>query len=819
MAEGLPGHAEIVVVGGGVVGCSTAYHLARQGKRDVLLLERARLTSGTTWHSAAMVRQLRSTTSLTQLTKYSARLYASLEAETGQSTGWMRCGSLSVASSADRLTHIRRQASLARAHDIEVHEVGPDEIARLWPIVNTGDLLGGILSPTDGRVSPIDLCSALVRGARAGGVRIVEDTPVTGFRIERGRVTGVRTPRGEVTCDAVALCAGLWSRDVGLLAGVALPLYPCEHYALITREIEGVRPAMPILGDHDAHVYIRDEAGGLMVGCFEPDARAVDPGRLPADWAFGLLEQDWEHFEPIMRGAIRRIPALETAEARLLLNGPESFTPDSGFLLGETPEVRGLFVGCGMNSVGVASGGGAGRALAEWIVAGEATLDLWAVDVRRFGAIRNNARVVRARAVESLATHYAIGYPGREPETGRGLRLGPLHARLAALGAFFGERAGWERASWFRRDGQPADNALTFGRPAWFDRVAEEHLAARHAVAVFDQASFGKLLVQGRDAGRFLQRVCAADVAVPPGRVVYSPVLNARGGYESDLVVLPLREDAFLLVTATAQPTHDRDVLARQIGPDEFVTVADVTSGLAVISVMGPRSRDLLGRLGPADLGNEAFPYLSHREIELGGTVARAVRISYAGELGWELYLPTEAALPLYDAIWEAGQDLGLRNAGTFALGALRLEKGYCAWGHDIGPDDTPLEAGLGFTTKLRTALPFVGREALERQRREGLRRRRVILTVDDPGVILLGGEPIVADGEILGTTTSAAYGHAIGRAVAMGYVRLDGRPVEALVGQARFEVEVACRRHAATASLAAPWDPKGLRMRVDAAG
>lgn len=818
MSKRPPSHAQIVVIGGGVIGCSTAYHLAKIGRADVVLLERSKLTSGTTWHSAAMVRQLRSTASLTRLTSYSASLYASLGEETGQETGWRQCGSLSIATHPDRMTHILRQASLARAFDVEVHEVSVDEIRRLWPLAYTADVIGGVLSPSDGRVNASDLCSALVKGAKALGARIFEDTRVTGISVANGRVAGVDTEAGSVSCETVVVCAGLWSREVAASAGASVPLHACEHYALITQPIEGVQPSMPILGDHDNHIYIRDEVGGLLIGCFEPKARAIDLSDLPRDFCFDLLNEDWDHFEPIMANALHRIPALADAEVRTLINGPESFTPDGNFLLGEAPELRGLFVGCGMNSIGVASGGGVGRALAEWIVAGEPTMDLWAVDIRRFGRFRDNTPMLRERAAESLALHYAIGYPGREPSTARNLRLTPLHPRLAAKGAWFGERAGWERASFFVPAGRTVSMQLTYSRPSWFDCVADEHHAARETVALFDQSTLGKLLVQGRDAERFLQRLCANDVGVAPGRVVYTPLLNRRGGYESDVVVLRVEEDVFMVVTGAAQPVRDLHWLTRHVEPHEFATVTDVTSGYAVLAVMGPNARELMRRISSQDFSNDAFPYLTHRAIEVGRTVARAVRISYVGELGWEIYVPTDAALPLYDLVCEAGADLGLRDAGAFALGSLRIEKGYCSWGHDIGPDDTPLEAGMAFTVKVGKKIPFIGREAILEQRDRGPERRRILVAVEDPAVLLQGSEPIVVDGDIVGYTTSAAFGHTVGRSVGMGFVHLHGRPVKELVEAACVELEVASRRVPARASLRALFDPSGGRRLVDEA-
>lgn len=816
MTDFLPTSAEIVVIGGGIIGCSTAYHLARLGKRDVVVLERSKIGSGTTWHSAAMVRRLRSTPSLTALTKYSVELYKRLEAETGLASGWIGCGSLSIATNKDRLTHIRRQASLARAMDIEVKEIGPDDIQKLWPFANTSDIISGILSPGDGRVSPTDVLAALVRGAKKSGVRFIEDRAVTGFDVTNGRVKGVHTSSGSIATDYAVLCGGLWSRDIGALAGVSVPLYACEHYALITKAFDGIYPGMPILGDHDGHMYIRDEGGGLMVGCFEPKAKPIDVSELPKDFSFGLLQEDWEQFEQIMPGAIHRIPPLEKAEVRMLLNGPETFTLDNSFLLGEAPELRGFYIGCGMNSVGMASGGGAGRALAEWIVQGEATTDLWSVDVRRFGRIRNNVSVLRERAAENLSLHYALGQPGREFNTGRNLRQTPLHSRLAARGAFFGERSGWERASWFQpAHGNPVVNELTFARPPWYDRVEVEHRAAREAVALLDQSTFGKILVQGRDAQSFLERVCAARIDVPARQLIYTPILNVRGGYESDVVVQRHSENVFMVITGAAQPTHDVDVLRSRIRSDEFVVVTDVTSAFATLSVMGPKSRKLLSKLTPASLDNDAFPYMTQKEIEVAGTVVRAGRISYVGELGWELYVSSEAAGHVYDALFDAGAELGINNAGTFALGTLRLEKGFCSWGHDIGPDDTPLQAGLGFTTKLNTDIDFIGRDALERQRVRGIDRRRVLLMLEDPHVQLLGTEPIVANGEIVGQLTSAGYGHTVGAAIGMGYARFgDQKPTE-LVGNAKWEVEVALQRFPARATLKPLYDPQGERLRA----
>lgn len=808
----LPEAARVVIVGGGIMGCSTAYHLAELGCTDVIILERSKLTSGTTWHSAAQVRALRSSVSLTQLARYSGTLYSRLARETGQETGWLQCGSLSIAANPDRLTHILRQASLARAFGIEVHEVDRAEVAKLWPLANTEDVIRGVYSPSDGRVNPSDTCAALIKSAKSRGVRVFEDTPVTGIKIANARVSGVETEQGDVACETVVTCSGLWSRQVGLLAGVPVPLHACEHYALITKPIEGMSASTPILGDHDGCLYIREEVGGLLAGSFEPDAKPVALEDLPVGFSFDLLEEDWDHFEPMMRNALHRVPALETAEVRVLLNGPESFTADNNFLLGESAELGGFFVGCGMNSVGMASGGGAGKALAEWVVNGEPTLDLSVVDIRRFPRFCNNLRAVRERAAETLSLHYAISYPGREPETVRHVRALGLHAQHVTAGAHFGERTAWERPSFYVTGS--IDTKLTFAKPGWFESVAAECRATREAVALYDQSPFGKLVVEGADALRLLQRVCANDVDVEPGRVVYSPILNRRGGYESDVVILRPGEQTFMMITGAAQTARDAHWLRRHIDQAERVSLTDVTSNWNVIAIMGPQAREVLRRVTNADVSNSGFPYLSHREMEIGYAKALAVRISYVGELGWEIYVCADMTQHVYEQLMDAGNDLGIRHAGTFAQTSLRIEKAYLSWGHDIGPADTPLEAGMSFAVKTDKQIPFVGREALLAQRKNGVTRRRICLALDDPDLQLQGGEPIVIDEKIEGYTTSAAYAHSLGRAAAIGYIQTDRYSAREHIERGSFEVEIAGTRHTAKASLRAFFDPKGERLR-----
>jgi sarcosine dehydrogenase len=816
MIDSLPDHSSVVVIGGGVMGCSTVYHLAKLGVRDVILLERKKLTCGTTWHSAAQVRQLRSTNNLTQLIRYSAELYASLEEETGQSTGWTRTGSLSIATNADRLTHIRHQASLAKVFGVETHELSGTQAGQLWPMMRSDDIIGAVYSPGDGRVNPSDLCAALVKGAKALGARIIEDTPVTGFHIQDGRVGGVRTARGDVVCEAVVNCGGLWGRQIGAMAGVSVPLYACEHFYLLTKPIEGIGRHLPTLSDHDGCLYIRDEVDGILAGCFEAGAKALSLEQLPRDFAFDLLDEDWDHFEPMMHNAIHRIPALEHAEVKTLVNGPESFTPDGAVLLGQAPELKGFFVGCGMNSVGVASGGGAGKALAEWIVQGAPTRDLWSVDIRRFAPFQSNESTLRQRIPEVLSLHYAISYPGREPHTARDLRRSPIHDRLAANGAQFGTRMGWERAAWFAADDEPVPAPLGFGKPAWFDAEARESRAARNDVVLFDQSSFAKILVEGADAQSLLQKLCANDIEVAAGTIVYTGMLNESGGYESDLTVMRLSRERYLLVTGTGQAVRDLDWIRDAIAFDDRVAALDVTSSLAVFSVMGPKSRRLLQGLTPEDLGNQAFPPFVVREIPLAGARVRAARLSYVGELGWELYVPVEMAGTLYDELMAAGAGVGLINAGTHALTSLRIEKGYRAWGHEVTPDDSPLEAGLAFATKMRSDIPFVGRQSLLDRRKTGLRRRLIHFKLDNPGVFLFGDEPILCNGDLVGQTTSAAYGHSLGTSVAMGYVKRDDRPLSAMIADGVFEIERAGERSAITVSLSPFFDPSGERMRTN---
>jgi len=814
-AGAVAAHAQAVIVGGGIVGTSVAYHLSKLGWRDVVLLEQGALSGGTTWHAAGLVGQLRSSSNLTRLIRYSADLYSRLEAETGQATGWKRCGSLSVARTAERLVQLKRNASLARAYGIEAEVISVKAAAERYPLIRTDDLVGAVWIPGDGKANPADVTQALARGARAGGATLVEGVAVTGVRIERGSVAGVETSAGRIATDVVVNCAGMWARELGRMSGVTIPLHACEHMYMVTAPLAGMTPDTPVMRDPDGHIYFKEEVGGLLMGGFDPWAKPWGMDGIPEGFRFKTLPEDWEKFEILMRNAVERVPALESARVRLLMNGPESFTPDNYFILGEAPEVRRYYVGAGFCSGGIAAAGGAGKALAEWIVADRPPMDLWQADIRRFAPFHGNRRFLRERASEIVGVHYFVTFPNRELETGRGLRTSPLYERLKARGACFGAKMGWERANWFAPPGVEAEPVYSFGRQNWFAYAAAEHRATREAVAIFDETSFAKLRLEGPDAEAVLQRLCANDVAVPPGRIVYTAMLNEQGGFESDLTVTRLSEDAYLIVSGSAQATRDRDWIARHIPQGGRAVLTDVSGAYAVLGVMGPRSRALLARLADTELGNETFPFGASREIGLGRALVRASRVTYVGELGWELYVPVEFAAGLYANLVEAGADLGLVDAGYYAMDSLRLEKAYRAWGRELTTDDTPLEAGLGFAVRLDKAVPFLGREALLRQRQERLSKRLLSFVLDDPAALPWGDEPIHADGRIVGSVTSASYGHTVGRGVALGYVRHPDGVDEAFASGSAFEIEIAGDRFSARASLRPPYDPESLRVKV----
>lgn len=808
----LPSSARIVVVGGGIVGCSTAYHLGAMGEDEVLLLERHKLSSGSTWHAAGLVGQLRTSANVTQLLGYSVALYDRLEAETGLATGWKRNGGLRLACTPDRWIEVKRQATTARSFGLEMHLLGPREAQELWPIMQVEDVIGAAFLPTDGQASPSDLVQALARGARSHKVQIREDVAVTAIRTEGGRVTGVETSAGFVACEKLVLCAGQWTRALAAKAGVNVPLVSVQHQYLVTERIDGIPTGLPTLRDPDRLTYYKEEVGGLVMGGYEPNPRPWAEAGVPEDFAFQLLENDWDHFEPIMELALGRVPALQTAGIKQFLNGPESFTPDGNFILGEASEVANLFVGAGFNAFGIASGGGAGMALAEWVARGAPPYDLWPVDIRRFGRNHLSTPWVRTRTLEAYGKHYTMAWPSEEYASGRPLRRSPLYDRLAAKRAVFGEKLGWERPNWFAGpDDEPRD-VYSMQRPNWFDAVGREHRACRESAALFDQTSFAKFMLTGRDAEATLSWICAGDTARAPGSLTYTQLLNERGGIECDLTVARLAEDAYYIVTGTGFATHDFAWIARHIPAGADARLADVTSAYATLALMGPDARAVLAPLTDGDLSNEAFPFGSVRQLSVAGAPVTALRITYVGELGYELHIPVEFAATVYDALAATGR---VTDAGYRAIESLRLEKGYRAWGAEIGPDHSPLVAGLGFATKLRGNAAFLGREALEAQRARPLPRLLAGFAVDDPAVVLLGRETIYRDGRRVGWLASGGWGYTVGANLGYGYVRDPENgvtPEQVLAGS--YELEVATERVPARVFLTPPYDPRGTRIR-----
>ncbi len=817
MTTELPDRARVVIIGGGVIGTSVAYHLTELGWTDVVLLEQGTLSCGTTWHAAGLVGLLRASESGTRLVQYSTELYARLEAETGLSAGYKQCGGVIVARSEDRMTQLRRTAATAEAFGLRAELMTPEQAQQRFPVMQVEDLLGAIWLPDDGKANPADLTMALAKGARMRGARVLERTRVVDVLTRDGAVAGVRTDRGDVEAEIVVNCAGQWAKAVGDMVGVTVPLHSAEHFYVVTDRVDGVHPDLPILRDPDGYTYFKEEVGGLVVGGFEPEAKPwVSPDRIPYPFEFQLLEEDWEHFSVLMDSALLRIPALHDTGVRKFYNGPESFTPDNQFILGEAPQVRSFFVGAGFNSVGIASAGGAGRALAEWIVEGEPTMDLVGQDIRRFAAFNGNNRWLRDRVGETLGLHYAIPWPNREFESARPFRRSPLHALLEQQNACFGSRMGWERANYFAPPGEDPAIVYSWGKQSWLPWSAAEQRATREAVAVFDQTSFSKYLVVGRDAEASLQWICSNDVAVPVGRSVYTALLNSRGTYESDLTVTRTGPEEFLLVSSSATTERDQDWIRRNVPAGHDTRVVDVTSAYAVLGVMGPRSRELLSRLTDADLSDEGFGFGTSREIAIGYATARATRITYVGELGWELYVPTEFAVGVYEDLMRVGADLGVVPAGYYAIESMRLEKGYRAFGRELTPDRGPVEAGLSFACKLRTDIDFLGRAAVEKAKAEGARRRLVSFVVDDPEPMLWGGELMLRDGAAVGQVMSAAWGETVGACVGLAYVAdPDGGVTTAdWVRSGSFDVDVGGSVHAVRAGLRAPYDPENRRVR-----
>lgn len=816
-----PTKARAVIVGGGVSGCSVAYHLAKLGWTDIVLLERKQLTSGTTWHAAGLIGQLRASRNMTRLAKYSADLYARLEAETGIATGMRQTGSITVALTDHRRDEIHRQATLARAFDVDVQEISPDEVKALYPHLNTEGVVAGVHLPGDGQCDPGNIALALARGARMRGATVIEHVKVTSVTKSNGQVSGVAwqmdgdTPgereTGIIETDVVINCAGMWGREFARRSGVTLPLHACEHFYLVTEPIPDLG-RLPVLRVPDEHAYYKEDAGKLMLGAFEPVAKPWGMNGIREDFCFDQLPEDFDHFEPIFTRAVHRMPMLENAGIHTFFNGPESFTPDDRYYLGEAPEVKGYWVAAGYNSIGIVSSGGAGYALAHWIVEGEAPFDLWDVDIRRAQPFQRNRQYLQARVTETLGLLYADHYPYRQPDTARGIRRSPLHAALAAKGAVFGETAGWERANWFAEPGEQRAYDHDWHRQNWFAAQAREHAALREGVGLYDMSSFGKIRVEGRDALAFMQRVMANQMDVAPGRIVYSQMLNPRGGIESDLTVTRLTATAFLLVVPGATLVRDMSWLRRHLETDAHVTLTDVTAGEAVLCLMGPKARAVLAECSPDAFTDTAHPFGTARQVEIGMALARAHRISYVGEQGCELYVSTDMAMHVFEALLDAGEKHGLRLCGLHAMDSCRIEKGFRHFGHDITDEDHVLEAGLGFAVKVSKG-DFIGRDAVLQKRQDGLQQRLVQFLITDPDAMLFHNEAIVRDGAIVGTITSGNYGHTLGGTVGLGYVPCAGEDAASVLAS-DYEIEIAGRLFPARASLRPLHDPMGERPR-----
>ncbi len=802
-----PKSARVVIIGGGIVGCSVAYHLTELGWTDVVLLERHQLTGGTTWHAAGLVGTLRATHNMTSLAKYSGDLYSRLEAEMGFPTGFKRTGSIAVADNAERLEELTRSVDMAHCFDVEANVVSVEELAAYWPLMNADDIIGGVHVPADGQTSPVDTTMALAKAAKQGGARIIEDVRVQRILTRDRKAVGVETTRGNIDAEFVVNCAGMWGRRLASDVGVAVPLNGCEHFYIVTEPVEGLTPGLPTLRDPGNCIYIKEDAGRLLVGAFEPVAKPIDERDLP-DKPFLHLDEDWEHLAPVIDAAIHRMPVLGEVGIRLFFNGPESFTPDDRYLLGPTPELDNHFVAVGFNSVGIQSAGGAGLVLAQWMTEGRPPMDLWDVDVRRVRPFQANERYVFDRSRETLGLLYQMHWPYRQVESARGVRRSAIHDKLVDAGACMGEMIGWERPNWYAREGAKPEYEYSYGRQNWFDFTAAECRAVRNEVGLFDQSSFSKFMVQGPDSMRVLNQICGNDMDVEPGRTIYTQWLNEQGGIESDLTITRFDEDAYMVVTAVGSQTRDFDWLRRHITDDDRVIITDVTSGWTMLGLMGPNSRPLLQSLTTTDMSNEAWAFGDHREIELGYARVRAQRLTYVGELGWEIFMPTEFAGYVYEQIMEAGSAYGLVLAGYHAMDSLRLEKGYRHFGHDITDADSPLQAGLSFAVAWDKPGGFIGREALLAQRDRGLDRRLVQFKLNDPEPLTYHDHPILRNGERVGFTSSGNYGHCVGGAVSMGYVNHETGFDRAELLNAEFELVVNGSRVSATASYRPLYEP-----------
>lgn len=812
----LPSQARVVIVGGGVIGCSVAYHLTKLGWQDVVLLERKQLTSGTTWHAAGLIAQLRATANMTKLAKYSQELYGNLEAETGVATGFKRVGSITAALTGERLEELRRQAAMARAFGVEVEEISPAEVKARYEHLNIDGVTGGVYLPLDGQGDPANIALALAKGARQRGAIIQERTAVTTFTKTGRRITGVDWmgedgTSGHIACDMVVNCAGMWGHEVGKMAGVNVPLQACEHFYIVTEAIAGLTQ-MPVLRVPDECAYYKEDAGKMLLGAFEPVSKPWAVGGIPTDFEFDQLPEDFDHFEPILENAVNRMPMLADAGIHTFFNGPESFTPDDAYHLGLAPEMDNVWVAAGFNSIGIQSAGGAGMALAQWMDEGDKPFDLGDVDIARMQPFQGNKTYLAERASETLGLLYADHFPFRQKTTSRGVRRTPFHQQLLSQGAVMGELAGWERANWFATAGQTPAYEYSWARQNFFDNVAAEHRAVRENVGIYDMSSFGKIRVEGPDACAFLNHIAGGQYDVPVGKIVYSQFLNKRGGIEADVTITRLSETVYLVVTPAATRLADQTWMRRHL--DGFnVVLTDVTAGEGVLAVMGPNARHLMQKVSPADFSNAVNPFGTAQEIEIGMALARVHRVTYVGELGWEIYISADMAGHVFEVLWAAAQEMNGKLCGMHMMDSCRIEKGFRHFGHDITAEDHVLEAGLGFAVK--TDKPgFIGRDAVLRKKEAGLSMRLVQFKLMEPEPLLYHAEPILRDGKIVGYLSSGSYGHHLGAAMGMGYVPCEGESAADVLASS-YEIDVAGQRVRAEASLRPFYDPTGVRAKA----
>ena len=821
----IPKQANVIIIGGGVIGCSIAYHLGKLGWKDIVLLERKKLTSGTTWHAAGLIAQLRATQNMTRLAKYSQELYWDLEKETGVVTGFKRNGSMTVALTEERLEELNRQADMARAYDVEIENINKSQIQERYPHLNTEDVLGGVWLPKDGQADPVNITLALAKGARNFGVNIIEDLKVNSIETNDGKVKAVRTHQGLINANYIVNAGGMWGQEIGNMAGASVPLHACEHFYIVTEPIDNLTPELPVLRVPDECAYYKEDAGKILLGAFEPNSKPWGGDGIPEDFEFDSLPEDFDHFEPILERAVKRFPFLDKAGIKTFFNGPESFTVDNRYLLGETPEVKNFFVAAGFNSVGIQSAGGAGKVLADWINSGRPTIDLWEVDIRRMMPFQKNKNYLRTRVSETLGLLYADHFPYRQFETGRNIKRSPIHFHLEKQGACFGETSGWERPNWFLNENELSQKKIpeykySWKRQNWFSNSADEHKAIRNSLGLFDLSSFGKIRLSGKDSEDFLQKICGNNIAVPVGKIVYTQFLNDDGGIESDVTITRLSSDEFIIVTPAATIQKDLNWIKNHIPTDAHCFSYDATSSEAVISIMGPNSRKFLQPLILNSLDNEDFPFGHAKEIEIGMSIARAHRISYVGELGWEIYISSDMAAHVFEQIQERSAEMPIKLCGLHSLDSCRIEKAYRHYGHDISTEDNIIEAGLGFAVKTQKPKSkfgdFIGKNAVEIKKQEGVEKRLMQFVLNDPEPLLYHNEPIIKDDRIVGYLTSGNFGHHLGSSVGMGYVTCKQKgesPEEHLKGN--YMIDVAGKRYSANAYLKPAYDPLSNNVKI----